>query len=207
MANIKHIGRLTSNKRKVVVACRVVPNDPENCLIVDTASLSEADHDVLLSTVESPTGQSAYEFIEVMGRTRLQDGSVMLSTFHKNGRLLKVKTDRVEMTPNTTTAVLLSEINEAVAAQKGVTINELALTDDRGDTVATVREVPTSNVEAEAQAARIDTPKTDGVLSDEDLAAQYRSQADAMFKEAKALREQAEQLAPTKKKTTKKETV
>ena len=141
-----------------------------------------------------------------MGRTRLQDGSVMLSTFHKNGRLLKVKTDKVEMTPNTTTAVLLSEINEAVAAQKGVTINELALTDDRGDTVATVREVPTSNVEAEAQAARIDTPKTDGVLSDEDLAAQYRSQADAMFKEAKALREQAEALAPTKKKTTKKET-
>lgn len=206
MANIKHIGRLTSNKRKVVVACRVVPNDPENCLIVDTASLSEADHDVLLATVESPTGQSAYEFIEVMGRTRLQDGSVMLSTFHKNGRLLKVKTDKVEMTPNTTTAVLLSEINEAVAAQKGVTINELALTDDRGDTVATVREVPTSNVEAEAQAARIDTPKTDGVLSDEDLAAQYRSQADAMFKEAKALREQAEALAPTKKKTTKKET-
>ena len=40
----------------------------------------------------------------------------------------------------------------------------------------------------------------DGVLSDEDLAAQYRSQADAMFKEAKRLREQAEELVPTKRK-------
>jgi hypothetical protein len=45
------------------------------------------------------------------------------------------------------------------------------------------------------------TTNVDGVLSDEDLAAQYRSQADAMFKEAKRLREQAEELAPTKKKT------
>ena len=40
------------------------------------------------------------------------------------------------------------------------------------------------------------------VLSDDDLAASYRSQADKMFKEAKRLREQAEELAPTKKKKT-----
>lgn len=201
MANLKHIGRLRSNKRRVIVACRVVPNDPEHCLVVDTASLTEQDHDSLLSTVESPAGQSAYEFMEVMGRVRLQDGSVMLSNFHKNGRLLRVKTTEVEMTPNTTTAVLLSDINEAVATQKGVSVADLALTDDRGDTVATVNEVPKSNVEAEVQAARVTEPKTDGVLSDEDLAAQYRSQADALFKEAKALREQAEELVPTKRKS------
>ena len=39
------------------------------------------------------------------------------------------------------------------------------------------------------------------VLTDEALAAQYRSQADALFKEAKSLREQAEALVPTKRKT------
>ena len=37
-------------------------------------------------------------------------------------------------------------------------------------------------------------------MTDEDLAASYRSQADTMFKEAKRLREQAEELVPTKKK-------
>jgi hypothetical protein len=42
-----------------------------------------------------------------------------------------------------------------------------------------------------------------GVLSDEDLASQYRSQADAMFKEAQILRKQAEELVPTKKKAVK----
>jgi len=39
------------------------------------------------------------------------------------------------------------------------------------------------------------------VLTDDVLAAQYRSQADALFKEAQALRKQAEELVPTKKKT------
>jgi hypothetical protein len=40
------------------------------------------------------------------------------------------------------------------------------------------------------------------VISDEQLAASLRSQADGMFKEAKRLREQAEELVPTKKKKT-----
>ena len=39
------------------------------------------------------------------------------------------------------------------------------------------------------------------VLDDATLAAQYRSQADALYKEAKSLREQAEELVPTKRKT------
>lgn len=201
MANLKHVGRLKANQRKVVVACRVLPGDPDHCLIVDTASLTDADHDTLISTVESPTGQSVYEFMEAMGRTRLQDGSVMLAAFHKNGRLVKVPTTSVEMTPNTTTAVLLSDINEAVATQKGVSVADLAMKDDSGQTVATVNEVPTSTVDAEVQAANVTQPSNEtGVLSDEDLAAQYRSQADALFKEAKALREQAEELVPTKRK-------
>ena len=39
------------------------------------------------------------------------------------------------------------------------------------------------------------------------LAAQYRSQADTLYKEAKALRAQAEELVPTIKKKTAKKTV
>ena len=45
------------------------------------------------------------------------------------------------------------------------------------------------------------TVGTTDVLTDEALAAQYRSQADSLFKEAKTLREQAEQLVPTKRKS------
>jgi hypothetical protein len=42
-------------------------------------------------------------------------------------------------------------------------------------------------------------------MTDEVMAASLRSQADAMFKEAKSLREQAEELVPTKRKTKSKE--
>jgi hypothetical protein len=201
MANLKHVGRLTSNKRKVVVAFRVLPNDPEHCLIVDTATLTDDDHTSLMTLVESSAGQSVTDLATAMERSRLRDGSVMLSSFHVRNQLKKVRTDEVELTPNTTTAVLLSEVNQIIAEQQGVTVADLAIKGDRAEekTVATSREVPAPAVEAEAQAARVNE-NTNGVLTDEDLAAQYRSQADALFKEAKRLREQAEELVPTKKK-------
>lgn len=204
MANLKHIGRLKSNQRKVAVAYRVLPNDPDHCLVVDTANLSEQDHDALIALIESTTGQSAYELAEAMARSRLKDGAIMLSAFHTRGRLTRVKTDQVEMTPNTQTAVLLKDINEAVAQQKGITVADLALNEggnpeSQVQEVVKVKDLEESPVAAESQTANIQAP-TDGVLSDEDLAAQYRSQADRLFKEAKALREQAEELVPTKKK-------
>ena len=43
------------------------------------------------------------------------------------------------------------------------------------------------------------------VLSDDEIAAKYRSDADRLFKEAKRLREQADEISPTKKKTKKTE--
>tara|TARA_B100000900_G_scaffold415590_1_gene446110 strand:+ start:6180 stop:6812 length:633 start_codon:yes stop_codon:yes gene_type:complete len=205
MANIKHVGRLKHNQRKVAVAYRVLPNDPNHALIVDTASLSEADHDSLMKLIESDAGQQAHELAEAMDRAILSDGARMLPRFHQTGRLQKIPTTEIEMTPNSTTAVLLSEINSAVAEQKGVTVADLAMKDNEvpkssTETVGTINEMPaTSEASAEAEAARIQAPD-DGVISDEQLAAGYRSQADRMFKEAKRLREQAEELVPTKKK-------
>lgn len=205
MANIKHVGRIKSNQRKVAVAFRVLPDDPNHALIVDTATLSDADHDSLMKLIESDAGQQVHELAEAMDRAVLSDGARMLPRFHQTGRLQKIPTSEIEMTPNNTTAVLLSEINSAVAEQKGVTVADLAMSDNTvpkttTETVGTVNEMPaTTEVAAEADAARIQAPD-DGVISDEQLAASYRSQADRMFKEAKRLREQAEELVPTKKK-------
>jgi hypothetical protein len=205
MANIKHVGRLKANQRKVAVAFRVLPNDPDHALIVDTATLSDADHDSLMKLIESDAGQQAHELADAMDRAVLSDGARMLPRFHATGRLQKVPTNAIEMTPNNTTAVLLSEINSAVAENKGVTVADLAMTDgtpaSTTETVGTVNEMPKTDTDvmAEAQAANLQAPDN-GVISDEDLAASYRSQADRLFKEAKRLREQAEELVPTKKK-------
>ena len=94
MAETKHVGRLKANQRRVVVAYRVIPGEetPTNSLVIDTASLSDADHDSLMKLVESSAGQSVYELAEAMGRSTLGDGRTMVAAFHADGKLQKVPT-------------------------------------------------------------------------------------------------------------------
>ena len=195
---IKHIGKLKSNKRKVAVAYRTLPNDPEHALIVSTENLTDSDHDVLMQLVESQSGQDAGELAEAMARTRLSDGSVMLARFHSTGKLMRVPTADVDMMPTNTDTINLAELNKVIAEQKGVSIADLALKDDT-QPLATVTktEAPASTPSNEATAA---PASADGVMSDEDLAKSYRSQADRLSKEAAQLRRDAEDLVPTKKK-------
>ena len=202
----KHVGRIISNKRKVIVAYRVVPGDPDNCLVIQTENLSADEHDSLIKAVESAAGQEANEFGEAMARVTLPDGRNMLAGFHTTGKLRKVPTELVEMTPTNNDTVQLSELNKIIAEQQGVTIADLAIKGPDGETVvpavdSTETVDPTKVYTSSPEPA---TAKTDGVISDEDLAASYRTQADALFKEAKQLREQAEELVPTKRKSSKK---
>lgn len=199
MAFLKHIGRMTTNNRKVVVAYRVLPGDSDNCLIVTTENLNSDEHDSLMKLVESPSGQQSYELAEAMARTRLADGSIMLASFHKTGKLVRVPSNLVKMTPTANDSIMLDELNRQMAEQRGVTIAELALKEEGSTATATQGQATTESnvVEDVTEVAQ------EAVLTDEQLAAQYRSQADALYKEAKRLREQAEELVPTKKKTAK----
>jgi len=207
MANIKHVGRLVKNQRKVIVAYRVLPGTETECLVIPTESIGAAEHDSLINLVESDAGQSAYEFAEAMSRAVLPDGRNMLAAMHTTGKLLKMNTNEIEMTPSTTQTLLLSELNSIIAENRGVTVSDLAIsnpnsTNEPSSTVEESKdpvEVYTDKVYTDESTV---TTEVEQPLDDEALAAQLRSQADAMFKEAKRLREQANDLAPTKKKTT-----
>lgn len=196
----KHVGRLINNRRKVIVAYRVVPGEPENCLIVTTENLMADEHDSLMKLVDSDAGQQAYELAEGMARTQLPDGRNMLAAFHKTGKLLKVETSAVEMTPDIKSHVNLAELNQLIADQKGVTIADLALAGEGGSKkeLQVTPSAPAANAYLDEGVA-----STEEVITDEILAAKYRSDADRLSKEAAALRRQAEELVPTKKKTSK----
>ena len=110
MPTYKHVGRVKSNQRKVVVAYRVIPGDPESALVVQTENLNADEHDALIKLVESDAGQQAYEFAEAMARARLPDGRNMLAGFHTTGKLSKVPAELIEMMPNRATVINLKKV-------------------------------------------------------------------------------------------------
>jgi len=205
---LKHVGRMVRNQRKVVVAYRTIPGDAESCVVVTTENLMADEHDSLMRLVESNAGQTAEELGLAMARAVLPDGRNMLAAFHTTGKMVRAATKDVEMMPDNKTVINLAELNKIIAEQKGVSIEDLAVKDN---TASNKKEEPIDlNPKVDEDVTELATAQTlqaseTEVLTDEQLAAQYRSQADALFKEAKKLREQAEGLVPTKRKTKKTE--
>ena len=192
MANMKHIGRMKETGRKVAVVFRTIPGDPHSALVVQTENIKDADHDKLMTLIESNTGQTADELADAMQRTPLGDGSMMLNSFHLTGKLTKVSTSDVEMTPDTASTISLDELNKMIAEQKGVGVADLAVGGSSVDTIATAETVPSGEASATVEAAK------EQPLTDEHHANNMRADADRLLKEATELRKQAEDLDPSK---------
>lgn len=216
MAELKHIGRVKATNKKVLVAYRTIPGDAHNCLVVPTENLPDIYHDAIINLVESSAGQDAYEFAEVLDRTQFPDGSRMLPSLHSSGRLIKAPTASIEMTPTTGYSILLSELNQIIAEQRGVAVDDLAITngqavDPAAANVAKEKMINESKF-PDASKAATDAAKTTSATVETVQTAQpttfdspeaeakfYRSQADKLAKDAAAMRRKAEELVPTKK--------
>ncbi len=201
MTNLKHIGRIKTTGRKCLVVFRTLPGDAFSCLVLQTENLTPDYHDQLINLVESPSGQSAYEFAEVLARGVFSDGSTMLASLHVKGMLAKVPTDQVEMLPNNQTSILLADLNQMIAEQRGVSVQDLAI---RPEVEAVeVQEIAKISDLTETQPLEESvTIQETSFANAEDEAKHYRSQADRLSKQAADLRRRAEELVPTKKKQT-----
>jgi len=198
MANLKHVGRMKTNNSKILVVFKTLPGDPDHCLVTGTAGLNDSYHNSIIELVDSQQAQDTYEFGEILSTRYFPDGKPMLAALHQNNNLVRVATKDVEMTPNPNTAIGLDELNKLIAEQRGVKLEDLALTDGKKAEVKEVAKVTDLTQPAPALQAT-----SNEVLSDTDLAKSYRSQADAMYKEAARLRKEADSLDPPKKKSTK----
>ena len=190
MSELKHVGRIISTGKKCMVAYRTIPGDAYNCLIIPTESLQDEYHDALVNLVEGNTAQSSYEFAEALARTNFSDGSIMLSVLHTQGKLIKVPTDNVEMLPRPGVSIVLSELNQIIAQQRGISIEELSI-----QSPAKQDEILPSVIDEQI----IDSVPVERSL--DDTAKFYRSQADKLSKEAAEYRRLAEELVPTIKRT------
>lgn len=199
MKTIKHIGRMKNTGAKVVVVFRCLPGEVNHALVLPVANLSDSYHDAIMQVLESDQGQEAYEFGEIMHIRHFPDGRPMLVAMQQDNRMQKVPTDTVIMTPTHSSSVPLSDLNVLIAEQKNVAIDDLPyLVAGAQKPKTTAQEKKT--VEAPKLADPVRAPSNEP-LSDKDLARSYRSQADALYKEAARLRKEAEDLDPTVKKT------
>jgi len=197
MAELKHVGRIISTKQRCLVAYRTLPGDSHYCLVIPTDSLTDAYHNSIINLVESQAAQDSYEFAEVLMRNYFSDGNNMLKWLHANGLLLKMATSSIEMCPTTSITVQLSELNQIIAEQRGVSVDDLAIppSNDESKVIEAKKEAslakPTAVVE-ESKTVDMNDPIA--------TAKHYRSQADKLAKEAANFRRLAEELVPTKKK-------
>lgn len=194
MANTKHVGRLKSNNSKVLVVFRTLPGDPYYALVLGTGGLSDSYHNAIVSLVDSQQAQDANEFGDIMSIRHFPDGRLMLPAMHEDGKLVKVVTTDVLMTPNPTDSISLDQLNALIAEQKGLAIDELAL-----EIGASVEK---ENSTAEAVKPPVVTEQS-AVQVEPSNASDLRSKADALYKEAAKLRKQADELDPPKKKIVK----
>ena len=183
---MKHVGKMKNNGAKIAIAYRTLPGDALSALVVGTSNLGDTYHDALMSLLQDDSAQQANELADILAVRRFPDGSNMLEWLHTRGHLKKVPTSGVLVTPNNQNSVPLDELNQLIADQKGVTIDELAVTDGEKPNPKT-------------KVAKKETVET--VESTDDMTpAQMRSKADALFKQAQVLRKQADEIDPPKSK-------
>ena len=200
--SIKHIGRIKNTGAKVIVVFRTLPGESNMALVLPVAQLPDQYHDSIMQLVETDQAQDAFEFGEMMFIRPFPDGRPMLQAMQVDGRLQKVATDLVIMTPTTNDSIELHQLNVLIAEQKNCAIDDLYTfvsgapkkSDAQVKDVVNVKDVPVAEPLKATE---------NEVLSDSDIAKSYRSQADAMYKEAARLRKEADALDPPKKKATK----
>lgn len=113
MADImKHVGSV--GDKPCVVVFREVPNEPDNCLVVETDSLDPQKHDDLMNVVQSLEAQESNNISEVLARRQFTDGTNMLNDLHFSKKLTKIGVNLVNLTPVPGQKVSLKEVNAEI---------------------------------------------------------------------------------------------
>jgi len=171
MANLmKHVGKI--GEKPCVVVFREVPNEPENCLIVESNSLTDQKHDDLMNVVQSAEAQESNNIADVLSRRQFTDGSNMLNDLHFSKKLQKVSVDLVFLTPTPSDKVSLKEVNAEINKLEG------GYTPPKTDPVS----VDTQPISESAEAVAPDASVAESLLV----------QAELLEQDAKALLDDAE---------------
>jgi len=146
MAELKHVGRIKSTNKKCFVVYRTLPGASDYSLVVIAESLPDQWYDSINSLLNSSPAQNAIEFADSLNRSVFINGGNMLHDLHHNNKLTRWKTDDVEMIPSLNVQpILLSELNQLIAKNLGIAVDELCMRGERDKQVRKIQdEQPTT---------------------------------------------------------------
>lgn len=205
MASLKHVGRIRNTGRRCVVVFREIYDDrgnvvdENNCLVVETDTLPDAEHQDIIRIVESEPAQSTGDVFNVFARERLGSGVPALNWMAQTGRLRKFPTNNVVMLPDRNTEIGLDTLNKIVKMQKaGASKEDIQrfLQSDTALSMSTSEKISEETVVADANTSSQSGEIAD-VLDDTALAKNLLNQADIFEQQAKDLRTQAYEMDPS----------
>jgi hypothetical protein len=209
---IKHVGKYQG--KRIILLFREVPGDEHMCLVSFPDNLPTLYHDSIMKILESPAGQEAKSFSDVLHRNILPDGKNALEALHVNGFIKKVQTNQVLITPNSKSSIKLDELNAILNDIENGNKAEEKLKQANTKLDEVINTKPKKSNSRDLGDPIVAQEHT--VLSDHDLAVDrlrqaesMRSQASKLLQEAQNLEAEAKSLDPTlnatpaKKKTTK----
>lgn len=126
----KHVGKLKSTDRRIVVVFNQLPERTDSSLVVEIEALPDSMHDALMAVVESPEAQSTNDLYKVLQRRLMPNSKTdMLTTLHNMGRLTRANIDNIIMVPHPSKPVplryIIDELNGMTNQQYNNTnINE-----------------------------------------------------------------------------------
>lgn len=111
---IKHVGVHKNLGTRYVIVFREVPNEPGNCLVVESDSLNALVQDNLMSAIESSECQTSSHLGEALARKTFATGENMLQYLHANNLMRKIPVADVLLTPTPGTRVSLKDVNDII---------------------------------------------------------------------------------------------
>lgn len=105
----KHVG--VANSKRVIIIQRQLPGDDGHmAAIIYSDILPSKYHDDVMAILESPEGQAAWEFKDILQRRMMSNGENMLQALSNEGYIKRVAQNAVIVKPNSKSSVRLDEL-------------------------------------------------------------------------------------------------
>jgi len=130
--NLKHLGILKEDSAQVAILFRTLPKEPNFCLVIGPKFLADIHRESFMRALESKEGQESFELGTHLAKIAFPDGPNMLAMLHLDNYIKRMSTKDIIVTYGAGDAgkISLDKLNQMIADDLGVSINDLAIKED-----------------------------------------------------------------------------